>query len=85
MIKVAIIGAGAIANTHIEGLLKFKERCQIVAIADIYPEKAQEKIERFGLDAAVVYDDYKKLLAETEVGLTIIVTPPFAQIGRAHV
>ncbi len=78
MIKVAIIGAGAIANTHIEGLLKFQEKCQIVAIADIYPDKAQEKVERFGLDAAVVYDDYKKLLAETKIDLTIIVTPPFA-------
>jgi predicted dehydrogenase len=78
MIKVAMIGAGAIANTHIEGLLKFKERCQIVAIADIYPEKAQEKVERFGLDNAVVYDDYKQLLNETEIDLAIVVTPPFA-------
>jgi len=78
MIKVAIIGAGAIANTHIEGLLKFQEKCQIVAIADIYPNKAKEKVERFGLGATVVYDDYKKLFTETEIDLAIIVTPPFA-------
>lgn len=78
MIKVAIIGAGAIANIHIEGLLKFQNKCQIVVIADIYPDKAQEKVERFGLDAVVVYEDYKKLLAETEIDLTVIVTPPFA-------
>jgi UDP-N-acetyl-2-amino-2-deoxyglucuronate dehydrogenase len=78
MIKVAIIGAGAIANTHIEELLKFQEKCQITAIADIYPDKAQEKIERFDLDSAMVYEDYKKLLAETEIDLAIILTPPFA-------
>jgi len=77
MIKVAIIGAGAIANTHIEGLLKFQEKCQIVAIADIYTDKAHEKVTRFGLKAAV-FEDYKKLFAETEVDLAVIVTPPFA-------
>lgn len=77
MIKVAIIGAGAIANTHIEGLLKFQEQCQIVAIADIYADKAREKVTRFGLEAAV-FEDYKKLFAETEIDLAVIVTPPFA-------
>jgi len=77
MIKVAIIGAGAIANTHIESLLKFQDRCQIVAIADIYKDKASEKIERFGLNA-VEFEDYKKLLIETDVDLAVILTPPFA-------
>lgn len=77
MLKVAIIGAGAIANTHIEGLLKFQDKCQIVAIADIYAGKAREKVTRFGLNAAV-YQDYKELLAEREVDLAVVVTPPFA-------
>jgi predicted dehydrogenase len=77
MIKVAIIGAGAIANTHIESLLKFQERCQIVAIADIYKAKAIEKIERFGLNA-VEFEDYQKLLNEMDVDLAVILTPPFA-------
>ena len=77
MIKVAIIGAGAIANTHIEGLLKFQEKCQIVAVADIYADKAREKVTRFGLDAAV-FEDYKKLFAKSEIDLAVVVTPPFA-------
>jgi predicted dehydrogenase len=77
MLKVAVIGAGAIANTHIEGLLKFQDKCQIVAIADIYADKAREKVTRFGLNAAV-YQDYKELLAEREVDLAVVVTPPFA-------
>ena len=77
MIKIAIIGAGAIANTHIESLLKFQDRCQIAAVADIYADKAHEKVSRFGLNA-VVFEDYKKLLAETEIDLAIVLTPPFA-------
>ena len=77
MINVAIIGAGAIANTHIEGLLKFKDKCQIVAVADIYQNKAQEKVERYGLDAAV-FEEYQKIFEETDVHLAVILTPPFA-------
>jgi UDP-N-acetyl-2-amino-2-deoxyglucuronate dehydrogenase len=77
MIKVAIIGAGAIANIHLEGLLKFQDKCQVVALADIYPDKAREKVERFGLDAAV-YEDYQELLSKETLDLAVILTPPFA-------
>jgi len=76
MLKVAIIGAGAIANTHIEAFLKLKEKCQIVAIADISRDKAQEKAVRFDLDASV-FDDHKILLTETDPDLAVILTPPF--------
>lgn len=76
MIKVAIIGAGAIANTHIEAFLKLKEKCQIVAIADISIVKAQEKADRFGLEA-LVFDDHKKLLTDVNQDLAVILTPPF--------
>ena len=77
MIKVAIIGAGAIANTHIEGFLKFKDKCQIVAVSDLYMEKAREKVNRYKLNATV-FEDYKKLLVETEIDLAVVLTPPFA-------
>ena len=40
MKNVAIVGTGGIANMHIQGLLEFKDRCKIVALCDIYPEKA---------------------------------------------
>jgi len=76
MIKVAIIGAGAIANTHIEAFLKLKDKCQIVAIADISRDKAQEKVVRFGLDVSV-FEDHKILLTEADPDLAVILTPPF--------
>lgn len=75
MLKVAIIGAGAISSSHIEGYLQFKERCQIVALCDLYPEKAEAKREQYGLDAKVV-KDYKELL-EDGIDLVSVCMPPF--------
>ena len=48
MLRIAVIGAGAISSAHIEGYLQFKERCEIVALCDRYPEKAEAKREQFG-------------------------------------
>ena len=43
MIRVAVIGAGNISPAHIKGYLAFPDRCRIVALCDIYPEKAERK------------------------------------------
>lgn len=75
MLKVAIIGAGNISTAHIEAYLTFPERCQIVAVADVYPEKAQARIDKYGLDAKAV-SDYKELLGE-EIDLVSVCTPPY--------
>ena len=42
MLNVAIIGTGGIAPLHIKGYLTFKEDVNIVALCDIYPEKAEK-------------------------------------------
>ena len=84
MIDVAVVGAGAIAPSHVEAYLRFPERCRIVAVVDIYPEKATRLVERFGLDA-VVADDVHDVLgtgaAASRVGsagpdLVSVCTPP---------
>lgn len=76
MLKVAIIGAGAISKAHIEAYLQFPERCTIVAISDIYEDKAQERIDQFQLNEARAVKDYKELLLE-DIDLVSICTPPY--------
>jgi UDP-N-acetyl-2-amino-2-deoxyglucuronate dehydrogenase len=76
MLKVAIIGAGAISKAHIEAYLQFPERCTIVAISDIYEDKAQERIDHFQLNEARAVKDYKELLLE-DIDLVSICTPPY--------
>lgn len=77
MLKVAIIGTGGISPSHIDGYLRFPDRCKIVALVDIFPEKAQEKKERFNLVDAEVFDDHKKILNRDDIDIIDICTPPY--------
>lgn len=76
MIRVAIIGTGNISPAHIKAYLAFPGRCEIVALADIYPEKARLKAEQYGLDAEIC-DSHKQLLGRKDIDLVSICTPPF--------
>lgn len=76
MIRVAIVGTGSIANMHITELLAFPE-CRIVALCDIYPQKAEAMKEKYQLDCEV-YDDHRTMLESgTEIDLVHICTPPY--------
>ena len=77
MINVAIVGCGGISQAHINGYLQFSDRCKIVALVDIYPEKAKEKKKRYNLVDADVYGDHKKILGREDIDLIDICTPPY--------
>lgn len=76
MIHVAIIGAGAISSAHINSYLQFHEQCKIVAICDIYPEKAKNLAERFHLDVEI-YEHYEKVVNDSTIDLVSVCTPPY--------
>ncbi|WP_438444200.1 Gfo/Idh/MocA family protein [Gorillibacterium sp. sgz5001074] len=77
MIRVAIIGTGNISAAHITSYLAFPERCRIVALVDIYPEKARAKAEQYELEAEV-FDSHKLLLGSPDIDLVSVCTPPFS-------
>ncbi|MBO7599626.1 MAG: Gfo/Idh/MocA family oxidoreductase [Lachnospiraceae bacterium] len=77
MIRAAIVGTGNIANLHVQGLLEFKDKVEIVALCDIYPEKAEAMKEKYELNANV-YDHIDKMLEnEPDIDLVHVCTPPF--------
>ncbi|ULT55217.1 Gfo/Idh/MocA family oxidoreductase [Neobacillus drentensis] len=76
MIKVAIIGTGAISNAHIKGYLQFPDRCEIVAVSDIYSEKAEKAAKDFNLNADI-YSDYHDMLNRPDIDLVSVCTPPY--------
>ncbi|TDN57561.1 Gfo/Idh/MocA family protein [Scandinavium goeteborgense] len=78
MLRVAIVGTGNISHNHIQGYLEMGARCQIVALVDIYPEKAIEKKERYALHDARVYSSHQQMLDnEPDVDIVDVCTPPY--------
>ncbi len=82
MLKVAIIGAGAISSAHIEAYLEFSNHCKIVALCDIYPEKAAKRAEEYNLDVEV-YKDFQSLLSREDIDLVSVCTPPYTHAETA--
>ena len=75
MLNVAIVGTGNIAPIHVEGLLEFSDRCKIVALCDIYPEKAEALNKKYNLDCEI-FDDHEKMLASgIKIDIVHICTP----------
>ena len=76
MLNIAILGTGAIADSHIQAYLKFKDQCQIVALADLFPDKAAAKAAQYGLKAAI-FKDYRELIQKTDLHAASVCLPPF--------
>lgn len=77
MLNVAIVGTGNIAPAHIDGLLEFSDRCKIVALCDIFPEKAEAMKKKYNLECEI-FDDHEKMLAsELRIDLVHVCTPPY--------
>jgi UDP-N-acetyl-2-amino-2-deoxyglucuronate dehydrogenase len=83
MIKIAIIGTGAISDTHIRAYARFGDRCQVVALVDLYPDKARAKAAEYGLPATV-YPNYQELLEKENFDAASICLPPFGHAEAAQ-
>ncbi len=82
MLRVAIIGTGAVAPAHIRGFMQFPDRCRITALVNRTPERAAQKAEQFQLDAAI-YSSWQDLLADQRIDLAAICLPPYAHAQAA--
>lgn len=82
MLKLAILGAGAISDSHINAYRKFNDQARIVALVDLFPEKAAEKAARHGLDAKV-FRDHDQLIAGCDFDAASICLPPFEHAPAA--
>lgn len=72
--KIAFIGAGGIAGTHMDNL-EGRTDADVVAVCDIVEEAAEEAARRF--DAAV-YTDHHDLYDSEEFDAVVVAVPPFA-------
>lgn len=82
MQRIAILGAGAISDSHITAYLKFADQARIVAVVDLFPDKAAEKIAKHGLQAKV-FKDCDELLEGCDFEAASICLPPFEHAPAA--
>lgn len=73
--RVAVIGCGGIAASHLDAYGAFPDRCRVDALADAVAGKAAEKAEALQLQVRC-YDDPAAAIADPDIDLVSICTPP---------
>lgn len=74
-IRIAIIGAGNIAEIHVQSCLQFPALCRITAVCDLQADKAQQLIDRYHLDAGA-YADIPQALEHADA-VSVCLPPQF--------
>ena len=64
-LKVGLLGAGGITNSHLPAYLEHPDRVQLTAVCDRDESRAQEQARKAGVEA--VYTDLDKMLREADI------------------
>ncbi len=72
-IRIGIIGAGNIANVHIQQFQQLKDQCEITAITDAYLPLAQSRKEQYGIPWVAASPE--ELIASDQVDAVIVAVP----------
>jgi len=66
-VRLAIIGTGGVANGHILGHKRNADIVDVVALADIVPDRAAEFAARYGLEGCRIYGGYEQVMALDDI------------------
>lgn len=73
-VKIAVIGAGSLANAVHYPSLASIEAVKIVGISDLVEEKMRQTSEKYGIERT--FKDYKELIEKTSPDAVYIIMPP---------
>lgn len=81
-IRVAIVGLGAVTrNIHIPAYRTLADKIEVVAGCDNDAAARQTAKEKFGVPA--VFDDARKMIADTAPDVVVICTPPALHVEQS--
>ncbi len=69
--RIAVIGCGGVAKSHVKAFLALKDKCEIVALCNTHTQKCEKLIEEFSLDKEklTVTSDYNAILSRNDIDL----------------
>ncbi|MBX2867568.1 MAG: Gfo/Idh/MocA family oxidoreductase [Acidiferrobacterales bacterium] len=79
-VGVALIGAGMIAQKHVEALSAARSRAQLLAIVSRHPENALYLARHYAGDRPEFTSDLTSIAHNSEVQVVIVATPPSVRI-----
>ena len=74
-VGIGIIGCGTIADVYMTNITQHYNNVELLAVADLYIEKAQQAAEKFNVPRACSVDE---LLAMDEIKIVLNLTIPAA-------
>ncbi len=74
-VKIGIVGCGVISNTYLTNITDMYKMLEIAAVADMFPAKAKEAAEKYGIPKACTVEE---LLADKEIEIVVNLTIPSA-------
>jgi predicted dehydrogenase len=73
MIRVALVGCGKIADSHVEEIQKLKN-ARIVGVCDLEPLMAEQLAVRYGIER--YYSDFDRMLDDQKPDVVHVTSPP---------
>lgn len=77
VLKIGVVGCGAIGREHIKRLNNKLQGCTVTAVADVFEEGAQRGAALVD-HACKVYTDIEKIVNDPDVDAIVVTTPPIA-------
>lgn len=80
-VRLGIVGCGVIGRNHLDKASRIPG-LDVVAVADIVPERAREAADRFGIEG--VYRDGLSLIEESDAQAVVLAMPAGCRAGLAR-
>jgi predicted dehydrogenase len=72
-LSLAVIGCGRIARKHLEGIARLRDSIELVAVADVLPERADDFRRQYG--AGKAYCSIGDVVADREIAAVVLCLP----------
>lgn len=79
MLKVGMVGVGAISGIYLKNITKVFQEIELVAVCDLIKEKAEKAKEEYNVPK--VYETMYELFADPEIDIVLNLTRPYEHFG----